>query len=364
VIVTASIRFEPAVQDQFGNFYETSVRLGSSRVSDILTRVTSGADSLWILNIAKNGYEKVPFNTSTQHTWAYFPLYPVLLRVTAKLTGNFEITGIVLSTTFLFLALVLLYQTAIAYDYDDAVADRAVFYVAAFPVSYFFCLTQTESLFLLLTVACFYAARRDRWWIAGVCGALASATRFAGVFLIIPLAILYWQRLRAGGKLRTDILSLLLVPIGLIVFMLYLRSITGNAMAFVDVQAAWGHDSGMFWRPMISYLRDPAQISWHWDFRLLNFAAAIMALTAGVVLLRRRQWAFAAYTLISILVPLSFQSSLQSIARYVMVIFPAFFVLADFGRNSRVDHVIRIVFVALLSLMSAMLATRVTLALS
>ena len=39
-------------------------------------------------------------------------------------------------------------------------------------------------------------------------------------------------------------------------------------------------------------------------------------------------------------------------------------VLALFGRSPRVDQVIRVVFIALLSLMSAMLAVRVTLALS
>src|SRR5947207_3117327 len=75
VIMTASMRFEPAVQDQFGDFHETSIRLGSTRLTEILTRATSGADSLWILNIARNGYEKEPFDTTTQHTWAYFPLY-------------------------------------------------------------------------------------------------------------------------------------------------------------------------------------------------------------------------------------------------------------------------------------------------
>jgi hypothetical protein len=363
--MSANMRFEPPVRDEFGDFYETSLALNNKSVGEVLTRVTSGADSLWILNIARNGYEKEPFNTNLQHTWAYFPLYPLILRAVGSVTGNLPVTGIVLSSVMLLGALIFLYRTVLAFGYDSSVADRTVFYVAAFPVSYFFSLSQTESLFLLLTVGCFYAARRERWLLAGVCGALASATRFAGVFLIVPLVILYWQSsVAAGRKVRIDALSLLLVPSGLLAFMLYLRTITGNAFAFSDIQVAWGHNAGVFWRPLSWYLSDPHQLVWNWDFRLLNFAAAVTALVAGLILLRRREWAFGAYTLISILVPLSYQASLQSIARYAMVIFPVFIVLATFGRSRRVDQVIRVVFIALLSLMSAMLAVRVTFALS
>jgi hypothetical protein len=47
-----------------------------------------------------------------------------------------------------------------------------------------------------------------------------------------------------------------------------------------------------------------------------------------------------------------------------MVIFPVFIVLATIGSSRRVDQIIRVVFITLLSLMSAMLAVRVTFALS
>ena len=370
ILLGANMRFDPPVRDQFGDIHESNISLRNTRVPEVLRRVTLGADSLWIINIARGGYEKEPFNTNIQHTWAYFPLYPLLLGALAKLTGDLPLTGIVLSSSFFFLALILLHRTVTEFDYDGAVADRTVFYIAAFPVSYFFSLAQTESLFLLLTVGCFYAAKRQRWWLAGICGALASATRFAGVFLIVPLAVLYWQNYCSGRKdqgerrIKADVAALLLVPLGLIAFMVYLKGITGNAFAFADIQVAWGHSAGMFWRALAGYLRDPLRASARWDFRLLNFAAAVMALIGGLVLLKRRQWAFAFYALISIVVPLSYQDSLQSIARYVMVIFPVFIVIAWAGRSPRVDQTIRAVFIALLSLMSAMLAVRVTLALS
>ncbi|MCU1264972.1 MAG: hypothetical protein JWM21_1290 [Acidobacteria bacterium] len=370
ILLSANMTFDPPVRDQFGDIHESEISLRNNRPLDVIRRVTLGADSLWIINIARDGYEKEPFNTNIQHTWAYFPLYPILLRALATLTGDLPLTGICLSSTFFLFALILLYRTVIAFNYDPSVADRTVFYVAAFPVSYFFSLAQTESLFLLLTVACFYAARRRRWWLAGLCGALASGTRFAGVFLVIPLAILYWQQccsdpqIRGVRAIKANVAALLLVPLGLIAFMVYLKSITGNAFAFADIQVAWGHTAGVFWRALAGYLRNPARVSWRWDFRLLNFSAAILGLIGGLVLLKKREWALAFYALISIIVPLSYQDSTQSIARYVMVIFPVFLVIAWAGRSARTDQIVRVLFIALLALMSAMLAARVTLALS
>jgi hypothetical protein len=379
VLLSANLRFDPPVRDQFGEIHESNISLRNTSVPEALRRVALGADSLWIINIARGGYEKEPFNTNIQHTWAYFPLYPFLLRLAAKLTGDLPLTGIVLSSGLFLLALTLLHKTVTEFGYEQAIADRTVFYVAAFPVSYFFSLAQTESLFLLLTVGCFYAAKRQRWWLAGISGALASATRFAGVFLVVPLAALYWQNHRTsrsredrnlasksqgGGKLQTDVISLLLVPLGLIVFMVYLKKITGNALAFADIQVAWGHAAVMFWRPLVAYLTDPWRISAGWDFRLLNFAAAVTALVCGIVLLKRREWALGLYALVSIIVPLSYQLSLQSLARYVIVIFPVFMVLALAGRSPRVDQIIGAVFIGLLCLMSAMLAVHVTMAMS
>src|SRR5262249_40400236 len=138
--------------------------------------------------------------------------------------------------------------------------------------------------------------------------------------------------------------------------------ITGDAFAFSEIQVAWGHTLGAPWRPLLTYLRDPLVVSVGWDFRLLNFAATLTVLICGIVLLVRRQWALASYSLISIIVPLTTGHLLQSYARYTLVIFPIFFVLADAGRVQRNDYVIRSIFIGLLCLMTALLAARVTLA--
>jgi hypothetical protein len=145
--------------------------------------------------------------------------------------------------------------------------------------------------------------------------------------------------------------------------MVYLHFLTGNAFAFKGAMAAWGREAGLFYAPLYEYLRAPGEIAAHWDFKLLNFLAATLAVVCGAVLLKRRQYALAIYALLSLLVALS-SALLQSQARYAMVVFPVYVVLATWGRRAKVDQLIRAVFVALFALMTALFAAHFTLALS
>ena len=52
----------------------------------------------------------------------------------------------------------------------EAVARKAIVYLAIFPTAFFFFAPYSESLFLLLTLIAFREARRDRWGVAAVAG--------------------------------------------------------------------------------------------------------------------------------------------------------------------------------------------------
>ncbi|OLE53072.1 MAG: hypothetical protein AUG51_14800 [Acidobacteria bacterium 13_1_20CM_3_53_8] len=341
---------------------EVRIWMYRTSIARELRPLVVGADSGWYLNIAINGYEQRPFDSTHEHNWAFFPLFPLVWRLAAKITGGYLLTGMAISSLFFFFAMILLHKTALAFGYDEAVADRVVFYTAAFPTSYFFSTPLSESLFLLLSVASFYAAKRKVWWAAGFIGALASATRVTGVLLLPALLLLHC---RAGErfKLELKMLFLLLIPTGLLAFMVYLHFITGNAFAFADVTHAWGRNPGFFMRPLWNYITDPLNVSDQWDFRLLNFVCAVLTFICGFVLVKWREWSLAFYTFASIIIPLS-SLALQSLGRYTMVIFPIFIVLAMAGRRQRVDQTIRAIFIGLLGIMSALFASLVTIALS
>lgn len=362
-LVILSAQFTLVHPDPQSDYGSGSVNLHKTRVARILRERATRGDGNWYLSIAQLGYDPRPYSAERQANWAFFPAYPLLLRAVARLTGDMPVAGVLLSTLLLFPALFLLHRAALAFGSDAAAADRTVFYVAAFPVSYFFSLPLTESLFLLLTVGSFYAAKRERWLVAGLLGAVASATRVTGVLLFPALVLLYWETYRTL-KPRLNFLPLLLVPAGLLSFMFFLYRTTGNAFAFRDITVeAWGRRPQFFLRTLLSYLAHPLVVAEPWDFRLLNFLAAAAALACGLVLLKRRHWSLACYTLASTLVALS-NALLHSQARYAMVVFPAFMVVAAAARTPRADQIIRTVFFILLTLMTILYSMHVDIAMA
>jgi hypothetical protein len=338
--------------DKFGrSLQEISIRVRRTSVQDNLRMLAQRTDGSWYIAVAQNGYDQIAFENERMHNWAFFPLFPLAVRLVAGLTGEYLLTAIALANIFLLFGLIVLHKTVLAFGYDQEIATRTVFYTALFPASYFFSLPWTTSLFLLTVTAAFWAAKREKWWWAGAFAALTSATHYTGIFVFPSLVILYWQTMRPL-KLRSSALGLFLAPAGLLAFMAYLYKVTGNAFAFADAQSAWQVRWGLFLRPLYAFIISPFALSEGWNFRLLNFAAAMMALICGIALLRRREPALAFFTLISVLFPLS-TLTLEAQARYVIVLFPVFIVLAIIGRSQFVDQTIRAVFICLLSLMSA-----------
>jgi hypothetical protein len=318
-----------------------------------LEHTVSGGDAAWYLAIAVSGYEHQQFNAAAPHNWAFFPAFPLLVRGGGIFGRDMVLPALVISNVLFFLALICFHMVARHLGYEADVAERAMFYLAASPAAYFFSVPLSESLFLLLTLAAFDFALRERWIAAGVAGGFASATRLTGILLVPVLGLLWWQR---GGTRARSLVSLLLVPVGLLEFMLYLHVITDNAFAFRDIQRAFGREAPTLFAlsPLIQYVRHPG-LSNAWSLYPLDFACALVALAASAVLAMRRQWALAAYTLLSILIPLT-TGSLSSIPRYMAVVFPIFLVMAEFADTPRKDAAIRTVLVASLVVMTAFYA--------
>jgi hypothetical protein len=359
-LFAAGLRFDLPVQELGDRIQEPMISLSQPNLVQRLRSKVSNADAGWYIVIAANGYDVQPFDASREHNWAFFPLFPLLLRAFGKITGEYGLTGSILSSLLFLFGLVQLHKLVLELGHKAEDADRAVFYLAAFPTSYFFSLPFTESLFLLLSVSCVLAAKRDSWWLAGLCGGLAASTRITGVCLFPVLALLYWQTYRS---INVKALALLLIPAGIVPYMIFLHRITGNPLAFMDIQVAWGHSFGFFLKPLWEYVKSPMEINWRWDFRFLNFLAAILAFGCSVVLFRKKQWAFGTYTLLCVLIPLS-AMRLQSLTRYVMVAFPIFIVLAEAGRSHRVDQIIRTVFLFVLGAMTLLFALNFSMAMS
>ena len=355
------------IPDQPTNIREAFVKFENVSIARKLRETMWRADVAHYMDLARDGYLHQPFDIQNSRSikFAFFPLHPLLLWLVSHVTKDVMLAGAALSNLYFFIALVFLHKLTLAFGYDLQAARRTIFYIAAFPVSYFFSVPLTEPLFLMLTVASFYAARREHWWAAGILGAFASATRVTGVLLLPALLILSWQQYRSLKikQVAGKVIGLALVPVGLLAYMFYSWWLSGNAWAFKDAVAAWGRKPGFFLGPLFRYLIHPHTVIEPWNFNLLNAGSALLAFVCIYFLLRRREWALAAYASLGLLIALS-SGMLQSLDRYTMVLFPIFMALAIVTKSERTDQTIRFVFVILLGIMTALFAANYTIAVS
>ncbi|HEV2037849.1 MAG TPA: mannosyltransferase family protein [Candidatus Eremiobacteraceae bacterium] len=309
-------------------------------------------DAQHYLTIATHGY--------SGKEMAFFPLYPWLIHVLGGAIGDHLTAGLIISNLSFFIALGYLYAlTRLEYG-DDTIAYHAIFYTAIFPTAIFFSAVYTESLFLALTVASVYYARHGNYVTAGIFGALASMTRVEGMLTAIPLAYEAWSgwRERRGTTLTRGIIGVALVPSGLLVYMAYLYALVGNPLQFMKLQDNWNRHLAPPWVSISNTIRELAQGSLASSAsvnHMIELAFTIAFLALMIAAFRTLRLSYSLYFAASLLVPLS-TSSLMSMPRFVLVIFPAFMLLALWGRNPIVNSLIVALFLPLLGLFTVLFA--------
>ncbi len=325
-------------------------------------------DSQWYVEIARDGYWYQPLQQSNV---AFFPLYPLYMRLVARFVGdNLILSGFLVSNAALLFALVYLYRLTVLELGDRPSAQRAVFYAAFFPTAFFFNAVYTESLFFLLTIATMYHARRQQWLAATIFGLLAAATRNLGVLM---WAMVMWEWLRHNGWRITqayrlsawrslwsglrrhwfELLIIAAIPLGLLLYMAFLSTNFGRPFAFVEVQAAWNRENigpiAVLARD-IGKLMEPQVARWYFT-SMLNVGAFFFALALVPFIWHKLGEGYAIYVLLLLLVPMT--SSTQSVIRYVLPIFPIYILLGWWGRRSAIDHALLASFAALLGVLTS-----------
>ena len=115
-ILTAQLVLIPPTESSGVNV--ASLSLHRIPVARILRERMSTADANWYMSVAIDGYTRRQFTTDRHYNWAFFPLFPLTWRLVSKLTGEFAITGMFLSSIFFFGALVLLHKTTMEFGFD------------------------------------------------------------------------------------------------------------------------------------------------------------------------------------------------------------------------------------------------------
>jgi len=274
-------------------------------------------DGLNLLRIAETGY-------STEPLYAFFPLYPLLIRALSILLPS-EVAALLISLSSSFAVSFLLYRQVKVRNSTVSLLAWLLSPIAVFAMS-----AYTESLFVFLTLFSWIKFREEKYLLAGVFAGLGMLTRGAGFifFGVLGLELLFrkvsWKTLLSfslpGGVLGS-------------LYPLFLFFETGDPFKFSTVQSFWQRTLSLPWRGIIldidalssSYLHLPIIIN------LLSLTLLVsLCLWAG------KKYPFLSlYAFISVIIPLTMPvihpgvPATTSLFRYVFGMFPVYLFIGE-----------------------------------
>jgi len=302
-------------------------------------------DGIHYLDISRRGY-----GTNQQ---VFFPLYPKIIKgITPFFKGRDLLAGLFVSHLSLFLLLFIFYKL-ILLDFDHKVAQRTLIFLMIFPTSFFFGFVYTESLLLLFILGSFYAARKSSWLIAGCFGFLAAGTRLIGIFLFPALLFEWWQQHKIKNlKLKIkNFIPLLMVPLGLLSYMRFLKINFQDPLMFIHSQPFFGVSRSdekivLLYQVFFRYLKmifttkpDPLYFTVWLEF-LVVVGFIFLLIKSFIVKIRPSYLVFSVLTLLT---P-TLIGTFSSLPRYVLVLFPCFICLGMI-KSTKTRRVIQIIFI-------------------
>ncbi len=307
-------------------------------------------------------------------SYAFFPFYPLMMRLFAiplsifglTAIGTATLAGVIVSMLGTLAAMLALYEFA-KDDMDEANGLRAAFYLIIFPSAFFLAEIYTEGLFVGLAFSSLLLARRGyRGW-AAVIAIFATFTRAVGVLIFVPLLIswikewewmeldLEWKQIYYRGLPWRVIFRGLVVLAPLAAFLLW--RVTYYGLAFSRVEDEF------FGRGMLAF--GNTFISWSEGFKsifgtnpnasayyIVEWLGILIGFTACIAGLKR----YPDIAIFGLLVVfLSFTSGpAQGMYRYVLAAPPVFLFLSRLGKNPVFDRLWTIASILIMSIMCTM----------
>lgn len=329
-----------------------------------LIQMWANFDCRHYLSLAEHGYA----HFYTHQLYAFFPVYPFLVRTLTSITGCYLTSGLIISHLSLLFALYFLYKL-IRLDFKEKTTKNVFWLLLLFPTSFLFGTVGAESTYLLLIVLSFYLVRQKKLLPAVLIAALASATKFSGIFLWPALVVEFWhQNDKSFRKMFKNPSTFLLLfpPLGLFFFMRHQALSVGNPLAFLmarpDFAPRFVEKITLIYQVFFRYLKmiftltpiDPMYFT-----ILLEVIVATLLLVLVILAFKKVRLSYAIFALLSYLAP-TFTGSFSSMPRFALSIFPAFIVLALFlekPKRKRLKKIYLIISI-ILSIISVALYTR------
>lgn len=297
-----------------------------------------GFDGVHYLTITEKGY------IGTGLIQAFFPLYPLLIRVVA-VTFSPLFAGMLIST-LCFIGAMHVWVLYIRERKIKITWWMAILPWLIFPTSFYFGAIYTESLFMLLVFLSIYNLQRKHIFLASLFAGLASATRVVGVMLV-PMIMLqifldWWpKRSQLAIPLKQLGISLLGAS-GLVSFMVYLHKTFQDPLFFLHVQEEFGagRSESIVLLPQVIYRYFKifvTQHDWTWSYYAYAQELFITIVVFSLLFyLTIKQWKKYLPELIfswGVFIIPTLTGTLQSMPRYVLAVFPLFIVWNKVGKD-------------------------------
>lgn len=276
-------------------------------------------DSFWYLRIAENGYEYIPKQLASI---AFFPMYPLLIRITSSLPLiSPALAGWIISTVTLSIGLVFFYKLVKKF-HSDIDPIEPIILLLIFPTAFFMNSVYTESIFLTVSIIFFYYLLQRKFIIAALLISLASLCRINGLFLLVPFVFEYFQNFGLKRFFNINLLSFIVAPLGILIFMLYQYIQFNEPLAFLKAQMEWGR----------RFVLNPEHFQFTSPAFYANLATdllfLIIPIISGALLLKYSKTSYGIYVLVTTLVAIS-TGTLMSISRFTLMFFPIFILVAS-----------------------------------
>jgi hypothetical protein len=302
-------------------------------------------DGVWYRLIAVHGYLLVPGRQSDP---AFFPLYPLLLKIVGATGLPIAVAGLLVSNV-LFLGALLAFDALSSELFDHHRARRATLLLAVFPTTYVCSMIYPESLVLLAYSLTGLFAVRRRWGACAVTAAVAALARPEGILLTLPILgclVGQWRSLRPEQRGR-GIGALFAGPAAAISFPIYLGWALHDPLAWSKAQTAWGRSFRVdgIYHAFTGIARQFA--SQAWPYR--DVLACLIVLTLlGLARRAAVPWTWIGLGIATVLLPLG-SGSFESDARFALPALPVYWTLAWLCRRRFVFGAVVTVSVVLLA---------------
>lgn len=289
-------------------------------------------DGAHYIKLAQLGYREA-------FTQAFFPLYPMFIRLLNFVTQNGLISGLIISHLASF-GFIYFFIKLGRLDFSKKTVNWSLAFLLLFPTVFFLFSVYTESLFLFLVVLCFYLSRQKKFFPAAIVAGLASATRLVGIFLL-PSLLWEYQKKNPKQSIKTKFTNYfslsLLSSSGLLLYLDFLRRRFDDVLIFVSSQPDFGagrqvNKLVMIYQVIWRYLKMFFTVNLSNDiYPVLVFEFGLSVFFFGLIiyaLIKKFRPNYLWFIIPSLLLP-TLTGTFLSMPRFLLTAFPLFYLLGS-----------------------------------